>query len=597
MYKHHVEVHTDLAQVALGKKKADVVIEEGTLVNVLTGELLENQSVAISEGRIAFIGDAAHTIGPETNVIHAAGKYIAPGLIDAHMHVESTMLSVTEFAKAAMVKGTTGIFMDPHEIANVFGTEGVRLMHEEGQQLPLKVFTTFPSCVPATDHLEDAGARLGVEDIKEGLTWENVAGLGEVMNFPGVINGDAKMIGEIKETMKANKTVTGHFPDGTNQELQAYIASGVTSCHETVTREQGLEKVRLGMHLMIREGSAWHDVKEVIKIVTEDKVSTENIMLVTDDVYPQTLVEQGHLNHVVRRAIEEGVDPVTAIQMATVNVARYYKKDDELGSIAPGKCADIIIMDDLYTMEPDVVVTDGQVVVENKEIVSEFPNYVYPEYIKNSVKLKGKLDSNDFLLKSKSNDSSTNVNVIKVIENSARTEKLQVDLPVKDGFIQPDLDQDIIQIACIDRHHESGQMSLGFTQGFQIKKGAVASTVAHDSHNLLVMGENTEDMAIAANLLAESGGGMIVVEDSKVMAHVPMPIAGLMSDQPLETVIQEVTELEQAWRQIGSSLHAPFMTFSLIALAVIPEVRITNRGIADMTTFELIETENQTIKE
>lgn len=591
MYKYLHEINTDLAQVALGKKKAETVIQHGMLVNVLTGEILENKGIAISDGRIAFVGDAAHTIGPETKIIDAAGKYIAPGLIDAHMHVESTMLSVTEFAKAAMVKGTTGIFMDPHEIANVFGTEGIRLMHEEGQQLPLKVFTTFPSCVPATDHFEDAGASLSVEDIKKGLTWENVVGLGEVMNFPGVIEGDPKMIGEINETMKVNKTVTGHFPDGSDQMLQAYIASGVTSDHETVTREQGLEKVRLGMHLMIREGSAWHDVKEVIKIVTEDHVATENIMLVTDDVYPQTLVEQGHLNHVVRRAIEEGVDPVTAIQMATINVARYFKKEEDLGSIAPGKCADIMILDNLRTVEPSMVMTDGQVIVDNKQIVGEFPAYVYPDYVKNSVKVGKKLDPEDFLLKSKTSKSTADVNVIKVIENSARTEKLEVDLPVKDGVIQPDIERDIIRIACIDRHHGSGQISLGFTQGFQIKKGAVASTVAHDSHNLLVMGENADDMAVAANKLAESGGGMIVVEDGKVLAHVRMPIAGLLSDQPLETVIHEVTELEHAWKYIGCPLHAPFMTFSLIALAVIPEVRITNRGIADVTTFKLIETE------
>ncbi|MCF3944805.1 adenine deaminase [Oceanobacillus alkalisoli] len=592
MYKQHHEIHTELAEVALGKRKAEVVIEKGTLVNVLTSELLENQSIAISNGRVAYVGDdVTHTIGPDTRIIQAEGRYIAPGLMDAHMHVESTMLSVTEFAKAAMAKGTTSIFMDPHEIANVFGAEGVRLMHEEGQQLPLKVFTTFPSCVPATDHLEDAGAKLDVADIKEGLTWDNVVGLGEVMNFPGVIQGDAKMIGEIKETMKANKTVTGHFPDGSDEMLQAYIASGVTSDHETVTREEGLKKARLGMHVMIREGSAWHDVKEVIKIVTEDKVSTENIMLVTDDVYPQTLVEQGHLNHVVRRAIEEGVAPVTAIQMATINVARYYRKDHDLGSIAPGKCADIMLLDDLHTVEPTLVMTDGQVIVENKQIVGAFPAYLYPAHIKNSVQVGRKFKPEDFLLKSKRDNSSTRINVIKVIENSARTEKLEADVPVVDGIIQPDVEQDILRIACIDRHHGSGQLSLGFTQGFQIKKGAVASTVAHDSHNLLVMGENVGDMVVAANLLAESGGGMIVVQDAEVLAHVRMPIAGLMSDQTLETVIREVTELEQAWKQIGSLIHAPFMTFSLIALPVIPEIRITNRGIADITNFELIETE------
>ncbi|MCJ8009266.1 adenine deaminase [Lederbergia wuyishanensis] len=584
------EVSQQLSKVARGIEKADLVIKNGTLVNVFSGELLENMDVAVSKGRIAYVGNADHTIGEQTKVIDVNHKYIAPGLLDGHMHVESTMLSVTEFAKAALPKGTTGIFMDPHEIANVFGVEGVRLMHEEGQQLPLKVFTTFPSCVPATTEFEDAGAELGVEDIKAGLQWENVAGLGEVMNFPGVVFGDPLMIGEIEETIKANKTVTGHFPPDDPQMLQAYIASGVTSDHETVTREQGLEKVRLGMHLMIREGSAWHDVKEVIKVVTEDKVKTDNISLVTDDVYPQTLIEKGHLNHVVRRAIEEGVDPVTAIQMGTINVARYFKLDQDLGAIAPGKCADILIIEDLQKVVPVTVITDGEVVFDNGALVKQFPTFTYPEHVRNSINLKSELTAADFLLKSQKAQT-TEVNVIKIIENSARTEKMTSSLQVVDGVILPDVEKDILQLACIERHHATGQMSLGFAHGFQLKKGAVASTVAHDSHNLLVMGTNPEDMAFAANELAKMGGGMIVVENQKILAKVSMRIAGLMSDQPLETVVKEVQQLEKAWKEIGCPIHAPFMTFSLIALPVIPEIRISNRGIVDVSEFKLIESE------
>lgn len=589
--KKLIEVSRTLAKVAIGEAYADLVIKNGTLVNVYSGELLEHMDVAIAAGRIAYVGNADHTIGEETVVIDASGKYISPGLLDGHMHVESTMLSVTEFSKAALAKGTTGVFMDPHEIANVFGTEGVRLMHEEGQQLPLKVFTTFPSCVPATDDLEDAGATLEVKDIKEGLLWENVVGLGEVMNFPGVIYGDSKMCGEINETIESGKTVTGHFPSDDDRMLQAYIASGVTSDHETITREQGLHKVRLGMHLMIREGSAWHDVKEVIKVVTEDKVNTDNISLVTDDVNPQTLVEKGHLNHVVRRAIEEGVNPVTAIQMVTINVARYFKLEKDLGSITPGKMADILLLDDLQRIEPTTVITDGEVVYDQGKLVVEFPTFIYPEHIRNSVKIKRELTAADFRLESRSNKDKTAINVIKVIENSARTEKMTATLAVEQGIIQPDAEQDIIRLACIERHRGTGQISLAFTHGFQLKSGAVASTVAHDSHNLLVMGINEEDMAFAANELVKLGGGMIVVENGKVLAQVPMRIAGLMSDQSLVEVVKQVTELEQAWKQLGCSLNAPFMTFSLIALPVIPEIRISNRGIVDVTQFKLIEVE------
>lgn len=585
------EVSRELSKVALGQKQADLVIQNGRLVNVHSGEILDNVDVAIKEGRIAFVGKADHTIGEQTRMIDANGHYLVPGLIDGHMHVESTMLSVTEFARAALAKGTTAVFMDPHEIANVFGLEGVRLMHEEGLNLPLKVYTTIPSCVPAAEQLEDAGAALNTKDIREGLKWEQVAGLGEVMNYPGVIYGDEKMTGEIQATMEAGKTVTGHIPEDNERMIQAYIASGVTSCHETVTREQALQKVRNGMHLMIREGSAWQDVKEVIKVITEDRVQTNNISLVTDDVYPKTLIENGHLNHVVKRAIEEGVSPVTAIQMATINIARYFKMDEDIGSIAPGKFGDLFLTESLSQLEPTLVIANGQVVFDQGKVQITFPTFQYPEHIRTSVHLKRKLSPDDFKIKSKHGGSKTNVHVIQAIENSARTAKMTAELSIKSGFIQPDLVNDILPLFCIERHKGTGQFGAGFVHGFQLKTGAVASTVAHDSHNLIVMGTNEADMACAANELAEIGGGMIVVDQGEVLAKVPMPIAGLMSDQPLETVVEQVDELEQAWRQLGCHIHAPFMTFSLIALPVIPEIRITNRGIADVNRFELIDLE------
>ncbi|CAN7715441.1 adenine deaminase [Paenibacillus sp. LjRoot153] len=585
------DVSRTLAKVAIGEEAADLVIQNGTLVNVHSGELIAHMDVAIAAGRIAFIGRADHTIGAHTRRIDASGKYMVPGLLDGHMHVESTMLSVTEFAKAAIVKGTTGIFMDPHEIANVFGSEGVRLMHEEGQPLPLKVFTTFPSCVPATNDLEDGGATLEVADIQAGLQWDNVVGLGEVMNFPGVVYGDPKMCGEIEATLQSGKTVTGHFPSDDDRMLQAYLASGVTSDHETVTREQGLHKVRMGMHLMIREGSAWHDVKEVIKIVTEDGVNTSNISLVTDDVNPQTLVEKGHLNHVARRAMEEGVHPVTAIQMVTINVARYFKLEHDVGSITPGKCADILLMADLQKMEPSMVITDGQIIAEQGELAVEFPVFTYPAHIRNSMNVKRELMADDFKLRAASEQEKTKVNVISVIENSARTEKMTAELAIQQGIILPDIEQDIVRLACIERHQGTGQISLAFAHGFGVKSGAVASTVAHDSHNLLVMGIDEADMAFAANELVKLGGGMIVVENGKVLAQVQMTIAGLMSEKTLPEVVKEVAKMDKAWQHIGCSMNAPFMTFSLIALPVIPEIRISNRGLVDVTQFKLIDVE------
>lgn len=583
------KVSQTLIQVALGEKPADLVLKQGTLVNVITGELNENVDVAISGNRIAYVGNADHTIGPDTEVIELNGKYLAPGLMDGHMHVESTMLTVTEFARMALTKGTTSIFMDPHEMANVFGKEGVRYMHEEGQKLPLHVFTTFPSCVPSTADLEDAGASITVEDVEEGLTWDGVVGLGEMMNFPGIVNRDPLMIGVVNATIDAGKTVTGHFPDGTDQMLQAYLVSGADSCHETINREKALEKLRLGMYLMIREGSAWHDVKELAKVITIDKVNTEQIMLVTDDIYPQTLVEKGQVNHVVRRAIEEGVDPVTAIKLASINTARYFKLADDYGSVSPRKVADIIILDELETMEPTLVIADGKIVAQDGKLIIDLPTYEYPAHVKDSVHVKRAVEASDFIIKTDATTDRVTANVIEVIENSARTKRTQFELKVEsDQTIVTDLDQDVIKLACLDRHHKSGDISVAFAHGFKLKKGAVASTVAHDSHNLLVMGTNDEDMAFAANYLVELGGGMVVVEDGKVLAEVPLPVAGLMSDQRAEVVVEQVEKLEQAWKDLGCPIHAPFMTFSLIALPVIPDIRITNRGLVDVVKFDFI---------
>ncbi|MCP3027996.1 adenine deaminase [Halobacillus sp. A5] len=581
-----------LAETALGKRKADTVITNGTIVNVHSKELTKKKDIAITSGAVAYIGNCRHLIGEDTNVINANGKFVTPGLIDGHMHVESTMLSVTEFAKAALKQGTTSIFMDPHEIANVFGLEGVRWMHEEGQNLPLRVFTTVPSCVPAADTLEDAGAELIPDDIEKALKWDNVAGLGEVMNFPGVVNGDEKMAQEIESTIHAAKTVTGHIPAEDPGMLQAYVASGVTSCHETVTRQQALEKLRLGMHVMIREGSAWQDVEQLAPIVTKDHMPSENLSLVTDDVYPQTLTELGHLNYVVRKAVREGIDPITAIQMATINAANYFNYGDTLGSIAPGKWADLLFVDNLEDMKPTTVITGGEVVYDNGKYHASFPVYTYPEQAKDSVHLERTLLSEDFHAISNSS-SETTVHVIEALENNARTSKAKAVLKVKENVIQPDLEKDIIHLSCVDRHHSSGQISNAFVKGFHIQRGAVASTVAHDSHNLLVMGVDKTDMAVAANRLAELGGGMIVVNNGKVLAEVPLPIAGLMSDQPLNIVNTQVKALDQAWKELGCRMNAPFMTFSLIALPVIPSIRITNRGIADVDKFELITLELQ----
>jgi adenine deaminase len=353
-----------LVGTALGRRKADLVIKGGNLVNVHSRELLEDVDIAVKKGRIALVGEAEHTIGNGTTVIDATGKYVAPGFLDGHVHVESSMVTLTQFARVVLPHGTTGVFIDPHEIANVFGLKGVKLMLDEARGLPLKVFVCVPSCVPAAPEFETAGAEITVRDVEEALTWDGVIGLGEVMNYPGVLQNDGKMHAEIEATFRANKVMEGHSSGLLNTELAAYASAGISSCHESTRKVEGVQKLRLGLCLMIREGSAWRDLAEVIRCVTEDKLDSRHVVLVTDDRHPETLMAEGHVDDVVRKAIEEGVDPLTAFQMATLNTAEHFGVDRDIGSIAPSKCADIVILDSLSEVSVDMVIADGIVVAQ-----------------------------------------------------------------------------------------------------------------------------------------------------------------------------------------------------------------------------------------
>ena len=359
------EVSKKIVAVSQGYQPADIVITNAKLINVCTREVMDNTDVAISEGRIALVGDAKHCIGEGTEVIDAKGQYIAPGFLDGHIHVESSMLSVSEYARSVVPHGTVGIYMDPHEICNVLGLNGVRYMIEDGKGTPLKNMVTTPSCVPAVPGFEDTGAAVGPEDVAETMKWDEVVGLGEMMNFPGILYSTDHAHGVVGETLKANKIVTGHYslPE-TGKGLNGYIASGVRCCHESTRAEDALEKMRLGMYAMFREGSAWHDLKEVSKSITSNEVDSRFAILISDDTHPHTLLKEGHLDHIIRRAIEEGIDPLVAIQMVTINCAQCFQMDHELGSITPGKCADIVFIDDLNKINITKVIIDGNVVAE-----------------------------------------------------------------------------------------------------------------------------------------------------------------------------------------------------------------------------------------
>jgi adenine deaminase len=584
------DVSQRLIDVAMGRVPAELVIKGGALVNVNTAEILPHTDVAIACGRVALVGDAAHTIGQSTKVIDASGCFITPGFLDGHIHVESSMVTVSGFAKAVMPHGTTGIFMDPHEIANVLGIDGVRMMHEEGRKLPLRVFTTIPSCVPAAPGMEDAGSAIGASEVREAMSWDGVAGLGEMMNFPGVLANDPSVHAIIRETLAAGKVVTGHYamPD-TSRGLQAYAAAGISSCHESVRKEDALAKMRLGMYAMLREGSAWHDVKETIRAVTEHRLDSSLCILVSDDTHPDTLLQQGHINYVVKRAIEEGVNPVRAIQMATINVARCFKQDHELGSVSPGKYADILIMSSLAGVKVEQVLIAGVAVAQNGRLLIDLPAADYPLSARQTVRLSKTLQPEDFKVMAPQETGPLTIRVIRIEEAQVGTKSELVSVDVKDGCVTADPSLDLAKAAVFERHRGSGSYSLGFVRGFGFKHGAVASTVAHDSHNLLIVGTNDADMAAAGNILARHGGGMVAIADGKVLALVELPIAGLLSDKPVEEVADAVSELGHAWRKLGCELVSPFMTMALLSLPVIPELRLTNRGLVDVTRFAFVD--------
>lgn len=586
------QVTEQLVAVAMGRQPAEVVIKNGRLVNVLTGEIQNGIDVAITHGRIAYVGeDASHTIGEATQVIDATDQYITPGFMDGHIHIESSMITVSEYSKAVVPHGTTAVYMDPHEIANVLGLPGIRLMIDESKHVPLRVFVAMPSCVPAAPGFEDTGASIGPEEVREAMEWEEVVGLGEMMNFPGVIYGDKQMHSELQATLAANKTITGHFslPD-TGRALVAYTSAGVRCDHESVRMEDALAKMRLGMYAQFREGSAWHDLKEVARSITEHRIDTRLATLVSDDTHPHTLMEQGHLDHIVRRAIEEGINPVTAIQMVTLNVAECFGMSRDLGSVAPGKCADILLLSDLTRVKIEQVFINGQLVAKQGKMLVNSPEFLYPGFARQSVRLAAELMPIDFAIPtSNPHVSSVIARVMQIIEAKVGTVAKQLVLPVVDGFVDNDPGQDVAKAAVVERHHGTGTMGLGFVQGFQLKEGAVASTVAHDCHNLLIVGTNDADMAFAGNKLAEVGGGMVVVRDGEVLALLPLPIAGIMSDRPLAEVAAAVAEVDKAWKTLGCNLVSPFMTMALLALAVLPELRLTNRGLVDTVNFEFVD--------
>ena len=581
-----------LIAVAAGREPADLVIQNCCWVNVHTREILPNSNIAIKNGRFAYCGpEISHCIGNNTKIVNGEGRFAVPGFCDAHMHIESGMLTPGQFAHAVMAHGTTSMFTDPHEIANVLGLEGVRLMHDEAIIQPINIFTQMPSCAPSAPGLETTGFEISPTDVEEAMKWPGIIGLGEMMNFPSIINGDEKLLSEIAITQNAQKIAGGHYasPD-LGKNFHAYVASGVSDDHEGTCEKDALARARQGMRSMMRLGSAWYDVESQITAITEKKLDSRNFILCTDDCHSGTIVNEGHMNRVIRHAIKCGCEPVEAIQMATINTATHFGLERELGSISPGRRADIILTSDLKELPIEIVFARGVKVAEKGSSIIDPVLLKWPNSVRNTVKLEKKLNAENFLIRAPKLKNTAKVKIIGVIENQAPTKLLKDVLPVENGFVKGDLDKDICQVALVERHRGTGQITNGFVSGFGYKeKCAVASTVAHDSHHMIIVGTDQENMALAGNHLASIGGGVTVFKDGVELATVSLNIAGLMSDAPAQNVAKAADNMVEAMQICGCKINNGYMQHSLLALVVIPELRISDLGLIDVKKFEITE--------
>ena len=583
-------ISRSLVDVAMGRSQADLVIQNGNWVCVQSGELVHNTDIAIKGKRIAYVGEnASHTIGNKTQVIDAAGRFLVPGLIDGHMHIESGMLTITEFVRAVIPYGTTGMFVDPHEIANVFGLDGVSLMVEEAAIQPIHVWVQMPSCVPSAPGFETPGASLGPEEVAEAMTWSGIIGLGEMMNFPGVFLSDEKMHAEMEEARKAGKVIGGHYasPD-LGLPFHGYVAGGPEDDHEGTRLEDAVARVRQGMKAMLRFGSAWHDVAAQIDAVTKLGLDPRHFILCTDDSHSETLVREGHVNRVIKEAISHGLAPMTAIQMVTINPAEHFGVSRDVGMIAPGRFGDVLVLSDLSDLTADLVISKGRVVAEKGKLLIDIPTYAYPDWVVKSIHLGHSLQASDFRLTSL-DDGRYTANVIGIIENQAPTRHLKFTVNVSSGEVHTDMNRDIAKVAVVERHKATGRVQMGLVSGFRFNVPcAIATTVAHDSHHMIVVGTSETDMALAANELARMGGGQIVIKEGKIIGQVELPIAGLMSNERAGVVARKAGTVLDGIKACGCMLNNPNMQISLLALVVIPELRISDLGLVDVSRFDFI---------
>jgi adenine deaminase len=561
----------NMIRSARGIEPVDLVLANARIINVFSGEIFDGD-IAVAHGYIVGFGayEAKKTVD-------MGGRFVAPGFIDAHVHIESSMTGITEFARAVVACGTTTVVADPHEIANVLGTDGIDYMLGSSRGQPVNIYFTLPSCVPATT-METSGAVLRAEDLLPFMGHEQILALAEMMNYPGVIHEDPEVLSKINMAKREGKPVDGHGPGLSGRDLCAYISAGISSDHECTTVGEAKEKLDLGMHIMIREGTAAKNLDALIPVVNER--TARRMMWCTDDRHPQDILEKGHIDSMVRKAISTGLDPVIAIQMATINPAEYFRIKT-VGAVAPGRRADLVVFSDLYSPHMETVYSGGVLVAENGKMS---PGIVPPDPVFFPPSMNVDTKQIDLSIPA----AKGRIRVMDIVPDQIITGQRIMDATVSEGKAVADPSRDILKIAVIERHTGSVNVGKGFVKGFGLKQGAIASSVAHDSHNIIVAGTNDDDMKAAIRAIVKMGGGLAAACDKKICAELALPIAGLMSTEPIQAVRDKMDRLTHAAGKLGSILADPFMTLSFLALPVIPELKITDKGLVDVVRFTTV---------
>jgi len=573
---------------------ADIVLYNGNVINVLTREIYQ-ADVAIKGKYILVVGNSEGLIGDNTLVVDVSGKFLSPGFIDSHMHFESSMLTVSEFSRLSIPSGTTTLVADPHEIGNALGSVGMKAMADEAGLVPNNVKLVVPALTPDCPSLETAGVDVNSKDMEDLLNYPNIIGIGELQGFSNaahVYRNTPEIITDLVASTtyakSIGKVVDGNAPELFGKELAAHIIAtgGTCSCHETTTKAECVEKLRQGVYVFMREGSTQRNMAECIRAITEEKCDSRRAILATDDMVAEDLEKLGHMNEIVKRTIAEGADPVEAIQMVTINPATYFKLEDR-GALAPGKMADIAIISDLNNMVVDAVFIEGQLMAANGEMLIDIPKYTYPNSVKNSVRMNPISESD---IQITAEGSEVIGNVIGLIPDQNLSTSGEAPLKVKNGVVQPDVANDVLPLICLERYGRNGNIGKSFCEGFGLTDGAIAESIAHDTHNMLVIGTNYKDMVTAVNRVIELGGGIAVVKGGRVLDDLALPVGGLITDELTGSeVSQKIIDLERVCKeQLGCKVHAPFMHLSFLGLSTSPKWKITDMGLVDVENFEIL---------